>query len=88
MDTAWADCAFTIETDRGPIEVAVDFGSGDSVMLAFGGAITASSFEGYDGHYDCIWRHGVAPWEAAGIVARLAQSKGLRPTSIAAKAGA
>lgn len=82
MIDVMADRAFRIATDRGPIDVSVDYGSGDSVIVSVSGAVSAKDFDGYDANLDCLWAWNVSPWEAAAGVARLAQTKGLKPTCI------
>jgi hypothetical protein len=82
MNLNVSDFEFRITTDKGDIDVTLDFASGDAWLVGVSGILESWTMDGYDEHYQCNHRGPCDRWDVLGWVASTAEARGARVLDI------
>ncbi len=82
MNLDISDFEYRITTDKGDIDVCLDFASGDAWLVAVSGILESWMRDGYDENYQSNHRGPCERWEVLGWVATVAESRGARVLDI------
>jgi hypothetical protein len=77
-----SDYEFLITTDKGDINVALDFASGDAWLVSVTGIIESWTLPNYDENYESNHMGPCERWEVLGNIATAAEARGARVLDI------
>ena len=77
-----SDYEFRITTDKGDIDVALDFASGDAWLVTVSGILESWTLPNYDEHYEANHMGPCERWEVLGNIATVAESRGAKVLDI------
>ena len=82
MNLDISDFEYRITTDKGDIDVSLDFASGDSWLVTVSGILESWTLDNYDENYQCNHRGPCERWDVLGWIATVAESRGARVLDI------
>lgn len=82
MNLDISDFEYRITTDKGDIDVHLDFASGDAWLVSVSGILESWTMAGYEENLEANHIGPCERWDAIGWVASVAESRGARVLDI------